>query len=177
MFSPRLWQVSDKVSWSKTLINTTISSPLRAPPPIRARPVFWDQISWLLDVLVKSQPKMVRFSFCKKPLESGNVLYRMGATLRSCLSARHTYWRIYGIPLWLFVLVVYNWIYTKKQYEGELILLNPPVPMHGRLYAPRSVCMTPVTRLKVLEKIHIITARHVVPKLILVNTWMSPRST
>ena len=66
-------------------------------------------------------------------------------------------------------------LYKETVWIGTHI--TEPTCAHARgLYAPLSVC-TPVTRLKVLEKIHIITARHVVPKLILVNTWMSPRST
>ncbi len=42
--------------------------------------------------LVISQPKMVRFSFCKKPLEDENAPYLMGRTLRACLLARRLYW-------------------------------------------------------------------------------------
>ena len=53
----------------------TVNSPIEAPPPREAPPPFWpsDLLGfWMfLDI---SPPKIVRFSFCKKPLKGKNVL-------------------------------------------------------------------------------------------------------
>ena len=55
----------------------TVNSPFRAPSLLRIPPVFLDQISGLQDVFghILAIFYLVRFSFCKKPLEGGNVLY------------------------------------------------------------------------------------------------------
>ena len=50
----------------------TVNSPIKAPPPIEAYWVF-------LVVLAISQPKMVLFSICKKPLEGETALSIMRA--------------------------------------------------------------------------------------------------
>ncbi len=52
----------------------TVISLLRAPRPIRVPLFLW--VSW-------HQPKMVRFSFCKRPLENGNAPYWMRAPPKS----------------------------------------------------------------------------------------------
>ena len=52
-------------------------------------PILWHQTLWVSGRFwLYSQPKMVRFSFCKKPLDDENVPYLMMATLRACLRAR-----------------------------------------------------------------------------------------
>ena len=53
---------------------------IKGASPYKGAPCFPDTQSmgsWTF--LAISQPKMVRFSFCKKPLEGGNVLYPIGA--------------------------------------------------------------------------------------------------
>ncbi len=58
----------------------TVNSPLRAPPPIRAPlPLLTTSLLSFWTFLAISQPIMVRFSFCKNPLEAGNVYSLMGA--------------------------------------------------------------------------------------------------
>ena len=56
----------------------TVNSLLRAPPPIRAPPLFLTpNFMCLWTFLAISQPKKVRFSFCKKPLEAGTIPFLM----------------------------------------------------------------------------------------------------
>ena len=75
-----------------------MNSPIEASPPIEARPPSFDpRPSGFLDVFGHISAKIVRFSFCKKPLEGENVPSLMIAPLRSFLSARRLYWGIYGI--------------------------------------------------------------------------------
>ncbi len=53
----------------------TVNSPIKAPLPIKVPPVFCGAPRLnKITFLAISQPKMVRFSFCEKPLEAGNVL-------------------------------------------------------------------------------------------------------
>ncbi len=62
---------------------TTVNSPIEAPPPIKAPPSFLAPgplAFWTF--LAISQPKIVRFSICKKPLEVENVLSLMVAPLK-----------------------------------------------------------------------------------------------
>ncbi len=62
-------------------VQFTVNSPIEAPPPIKAPPPFGPKptgflVFWFLAI---SQPKVVRFSICKKSLEGDTVLSLMVA--------------------------------------------------------------------------------------------------
>ncbi len=85
-----------------------------APPPIpkvlshnrkreyrkfsnKGAPAYDPSLFKLLTFLAISEPKMVRFSFCKNPLEAGNIPPLMGAPPRVFLRAWCPYYGIYSI--------------------------------------------------------------------------------
>ena len=48
---------------------------IKGATPNKGAPLIWPQGYWVSGrFLAISQPKIVRFSFCKKPLEGGNAL-------------------------------------------------------------------------------------------------------
>ena len=58
-------------------VKNTVNSPIKAPLPIKVPPLCFLRSTLTQNFTFKaiSQPEMVRFSFCKKPLEAKNALY------------------------------------------------------------------------------------------------------